>query len=134
MILVMVTVSTITFFISHSLPGDPVALWVGDHPTKEQLEMAKKNLGLDRPIHEQYVSFLRNKGLNKIAEKLGEEATETIVAAVTSKRNQTISESADLIFVLMVLLAEMKISPEEVFEELIKREGISGHVEKLQRN
>ena len=60
MILVMVTVSTITFFISHSLPGDPVALWVGDHPTKEQLEMAKKNLGLDRPIHEQYVSFLRN--------------------------------------------------------------------------
>tara|TARA_Y100000590_G_scaffold456750_1_gene607949 strand:- start:4439 stop:4762 length:324 start_codon:yes stop_codon:yes gene_type:complete len=81
-----------------------------------------------------YVSYLRNKGLNKIAEKLGEEATETIVAAVTSKRNQTISESADLIFVLMVLLAEMKIFPEEVFEELIKREGTSGHVEKLQRN
>ena len=80
-----------------------------------------------------YVSHLRKKGLNKIAEKLGEEATETIIAAVASERTQTISESADLLFVLMVLLAEMGISPGEVFEELSKREGISGHDEKLQR-
>lgn len=58
MLVIMATVSTIAFFISYSLPGDPVSLWVGDHPTKEQLETAKKNLGFDRPIHEQYVSFL----------------------------------------------------------------------------
>ena len=60
MVLIMITVVTITFFISHSLPGDPVSLWVGDHPTKEQLNTAKENMGFDRPIHEQYLSFLGN--------------------------------------------------------------------------
>ena len=57
--LILIIVSSITFLISHWLPGDPAALWVGDHPTKEQLEVTKKELGLDRPIHEQYVSFLK---------------------------------------------------------------------------
>ena len=48
--LILIIVSSITFLIAHWLPGDPAALWVGDHPTKEQLEIAKKELGLDRPI------------------------------------------------------------------------------------
>ena len=44
MIIVLTVVTTITFFVSRLLPGDPVSLWVGDHPTKEQLETAKKDL------------------------------------------------------------------------------------------
>ncbi|MDP6169439.1 MAG: ABC transporter permease [Candidatus Marinimicrobia bacterium] len=59
-VFVLIIVSTITFFLSHSLPGDPASLWVGDHPTKEQLETAKNKLGFDRPLIEQYVSFLQN--------------------------------------------------------------------------
>ena len=58
-VFVLVTVSTVMFFVSRSLPGDPVSLWVGDHPTKDQLETATKALGFDRPLHEQYVSYLR---------------------------------------------------------------------------
>ena len=44
MIIVLTVVSTITFFVSRLLLGDPISLWVGDHPTKEQLETAKKDL------------------------------------------------------------------------------------------
>lgn len=60
MLVIVTIVTTITFFISYSLPGDPVSLWVGDHPTKDQLEIAKKSLGLDRPAHKQFVSFIIN--------------------------------------------------------------------------
>lgn len=59
-VFVLFMVSTITFFISHALPGDPISLWVGDHPSKEQLEIAEKEFGFDRPIYEQYLSFLGN--------------------------------------------------------------------------
>ena len=44
MIIVLTVVSTITFFVSRLLPGDPISLWVGDHPTKEQLKLQKKIL------------------------------------------------------------------------------------------
>ena len=59
-VLVLFMVGTITFFISHSFPGDPVSLWVGDHPTKEQLEFANKKFGFDKPVYQQYFSFLKN--------------------------------------------------------------------------
>ncbi len=59
-IFVLFIVITITFFISHLLPGDPTYLWVGDHPTEEQMVRAKKELGLDRSVIEQYVSFCSN--------------------------------------------------------------------------
>jgi len=59
-VLVLFMVGTITFFISHTFPGDPVSLWVGDHPTKEQLELANEKFGFDKPVHQQYFSFLKN--------------------------------------------------------------------------
>lgn len=59
-VLVLFMVGTITFFISHSFPGDPVSLWVGDHPTREQLEFANEKFGFDKPVHQQYFSFLKN--------------------------------------------------------------------------
>ena len=47
MVIVLLVVTTITFFVSRLLPGDPTSLWVGDHPTKEQLKTAKKDLGFE---------------------------------------------------------------------------------------
>ena len=43
-------VITITFFIAHWIPGDPTALWVGSHPTEEQLDEARRVLGFDEPL------------------------------------------------------------------------------------
>ena len=51
MVIVLLVVTTITFFVSRLLPGDPTSLWVGDHPTKEQLKTAKKDLGFDTGVH-----------------------------------------------------------------------------------
>lgn len=59
MALIMIIVSSITFFIVRWLPGDPVFLWVGDHPTKEQIDRARSDLGLNQPLHKQYLSFLK---------------------------------------------------------------------------
>ena len=53
-------VITITFFIAHWLPGDPTALWVGPHPTEEQLEKARKTLGLDKSLAKQYINYISN--------------------------------------------------------------------------
>ena len=59
MVLIMLVVSSITFFIVRWLPGDPVFLWVGDHPTKEQIESARNDFGFNEPIYKQYLSFLK---------------------------------------------------------------------------
>ena len=80
-----------------------------------------------------YVASLYRKGRNKIAQKVGEEAVETAIAAVDGSHDEVIAESADLIFHLMVLWADMDIRPEEVYAELARREGISGIEEKNSR-
>jgi phosphoribosyl-ATP pyrophosphohydrolase len=80
-----------------------------------------------------YVAKLHGRGLNKIAEKLGEEAVETIVAAVAKDKAETVAESADLLFHMMVLWSAKGITPDEVFAELARREGVSGIDEKKSR-
>lgn len=80
-----------------------------------------------------YVASLRAKGRAKMAEKLGEEAVETIIAAVQDDREATVGESADLLFHLMVLIADIDISLEDVVAELARREGLSGLEEKASR-
>lgn len=80
-----------------------------------------------------YVAKLYSKGLEKIAEKVGEEAIETLIAALREGREKTIAESADLLFHLMILWAEMGIQPDDVMAELAGREGMSGLVEKANR-
>jgi phosphoribosyl-ATP pyrophosphohydrolase len=80
-----------------------------------------------------YVARLHGKGLNKIAEKLGEEAVETIVAAVAKDKAATVAESADLLFHLMVLWSAKGVTPDEIFAELARREGVSGIDEKKGR-
>lgn len=80
-----------------------------------------------------YVASLRTKGRAKMAEKVGEEAIETVIAAVQDDRNGAIGESADLLFHLMVLIADMDITLEQVVAELARREGLSGLEEKASR-
>lgn len=80
-----------------------------------------------------YAAKLFDKGREKIAQKVGEEAVEVVIDAIAKKRKGVISESADLLFHLLVLWAEMGVSPEEVVKELEKRKGTSGLEEKKNR-
>ncbi len=90
---------------------------------------------------ESYVASLHQKGLNKILEKVGEEATETIIAAKdvgsTDDReaalNAVVKETADLWFHTLVMLSHLELGPEQVLEELRERFNISGLVEKSSR-
>ena len=81
-----------------------------------------------------YVAKLNAKGLGKIAQKLGEEATETIIAALSEGREELVGESADLLFHLLVLLGSKGIPLAAVLAELDRREGVSGIAEKASRN
>ena len=83
---------------------------------------------------ESYVARLHKKGLNKILEKVGEEATETIIAAKDCNREDTIKETADLWFHTLVMLQHLDISGLDVLEELGRRYGTSGLKEKASRN
>ena len=82
---------------------------------------------------ESYVAKLTSKGLRKIAQKVGEEAVETVIAAVGKDRPELVRESADLLFMLMVLWAEMGVTPEDIYAELAEREGTTGLDEKRAR-
>ena len=73
------------------------------------------------------------RGTQKVAQKLGEEAVELVIEAVARNRPATISESADVLYHLMLLLVDASIRPEEVWAELCRREGISGIAEKASR-
>jgi phosphoribosyl-ATP pyrophosphohydrolase len=80
-----------------------------------------------------YVAKLTQAGRAKIAQKLGEEAVETVIAAVANDSAEVIKESADMIFHLGVLLADMGLSFDDVLAELDRREGVSGIAEKAGR-
>lgn len=80
-----------------------------------------------------YVAKLTGRGRGKIAQKVGEEAVETVIAAMTNDREGAIGESADLLFHLLVLLADMGIALDDVCDELDRREGVSGIAEKAAR-
>lgn len=81
-----------------------------------------------------YVAHLHAKGLGKIAQKLGEEATETVIAALMGDEAEVIAEAADLVFHLMVLLGAKGVKLEKVLAELDRREGTSGLDEKAARS
>ncbi len=80
-----------------------------------------------------YVAKLFAKGLPKIAQKVGEEATESVIAALSGSNDELVGEAADLLFHLMVLLAVKDISLAQVLAELDRREGTSGIAEKAAR-
>ncbi|AFT68918.1 Phosphoribosyl-ATP pyrophosphatase [Alloalcanivorax dieselolei B5] len=84
-----------------------------------------------------YVASLYHKGLNRILEKVGEEAVETLLAArdleAGGEAQALISETADLWFHSMVMLAHLGLHPDQVLAELERRFGLSGHEEKASR-
>ena len=88
---------------------------------------------------ESYVASLHEKGLNKILEKVGEEATETIIAAKDFAQvksdggDAVISETADLWFHTMVMLSHLDLTPQQVLDELENRFNMSGLEEKASR-
>ena len=80
-----------------------------------------------------YTARLLHQGRAQIAKKMGEEAVETAIAAVSRDSDAVVSESADLIYHLLVLWADCGIDPSEVWAALEKREGTSGLAEKAAR-
>ena len=81
-----------------------------------------------------YVARLYAKGLDTILKKIGEEATETVMAAKDGDSQKIIYETADLWFHSMVLLAQQGLGPDDVLKELDRRFGLSGLEEKANRN
>jgi phosphoribosyl-ATP pyrophosphohydrolase len=80
-----------------------------------------------------YVAALLAKGDDAILKKIGEEATETVMAAKDGDKIRVIAEVADLWFHCLVLLGRQGLGPADVLRELARREGISGHAEKAAR-
>lgn len=80
-----------------------------------------------------YVAALFARGDDAILKKIGEEATETVMAAKDGDKMKVCSEVADLWFHCLVLLARHGLSPDDVLAELARREGVSGHAEKAAR-
>jgi phosphoribosyl-ATP pyrophosphohydrolase len=76
---------------------------------------------------------LLSRGTAKVAQKFGEEAVECLIEAVAGNRDALIAESADVLYHLIVLWVSVGVSPDEVWEELKRREGISGIAEKAAR-
>ncbi len=80
-----------------------------------------------------YVAKLASRGRGKIAQKVGEEAVETVIASLSGDRQALTGEAADLIFHLMMLLADADVPFDAVLDELERREGVSGLAEKAAR-
>ena len=75
----------------------------------------------DNPVETSYVNKLRTKGLNKIAQKVGEEGVETVIAALAETEKDLINEASDLVFHLMVLLRERNLNLETIAKNLESR-------------
>ncbi len=80
-----------------------------------------------------YVASLYAKGLDEILKKIGEEATEVIIAAKSGEKNAIIHETADLWFHTLVMLAQQDLNPDDILVELSRRFGLSGLEEKAKR-
>lgn len=99
----------------------------------EILEARKNNANAESS----YVSSLHQKGLNKILEKVGEECTETLLAAkdaqTSGDNSELIYETADLWFHSLVMLSHLGTNADAVLQELARRFNVSGHDEKASR-
>jgi|GEM_PF-58930 len=117
----------------------------GDTDLSDDFDFTEAILTLEKDLHQRrsadpkdsYTASLFNKGINKILEKVGEEAFEVVLAAKDTQdvasRVDLISEVADLWYHLAVMLRYLNIPQSAIFEELKKRQGTSGHTEKAHR-
>ncbi|MBL1227886.1 phosphoribosyl-ATP diphosphatase [Enterococcus sp. BWB1-3] len=77
----------------------------------------------EQPKEGSYTNYLFDKGLDKILKKVGEESTEVIIAAKNNDQEELIYETADLVYHMLVLLAEKGVSLDEIKAELEERQG-----------
>lgn len=80
-----------------------------------------------------YVAKLYANGMDAILKKVGEEAIETVIAAKGGSKQEIIYETADLWFHTLIMLAKADLKPRDILDELARREGLSGLVEKENR-
>jgi phosphoribosyl-ATP pyrophosphohydrolase len=104
---------------------------MSDTVLKQLAEVLESRKGADPDSS--YVAKLYDKGLDSILKKIGEEATETVMAAKDGAPEKIVYEVADLWFHTMVLLAQQGLGPEDVLKELERRFGLSGLEEKASR-
>ena len=78
----------------------------------------------ETPKEGSYTNYLFDKGLDKILKKVGEEATEVVIAAKNEDPRELVYETADILYHLLVLLVEKGVSYEAILEELASREGV----------
>ena len=99
------------------------------------LKMIARTLELRKQAEPEtsYVAGLYAQGINAVLKKIGEEATEVVIAANSGDKNAIIHETADLWFHTLVMLAQCNLGPEEILNELEKRFGQSGLEEKANR-
>lgn len=111
-------------------PNDPPPA-----PSADVLERISAVLEARRGANpdESYVARLHHKGLDAILKKVGEEATEAVLAAQRGDREQIVYETADLWFHSLIMLSARGVSPHEVLAELERRFGLSGLDEKAAR-
>jgi len=102
MVGVIFVVVTITFFIAHWLPGDPTALWVGSRPTEEQLEVARKTLGLEKSLAKQYIHYISNIFQGDLGTSL---RTKQPITTELSSRFSATFELVSVSMLLSVLIA-----------------------------
>jgi phosphoribosyl-ATP pyrophosphohydrolase len=100
--------------------------------TLDELESRIAIRGAASP-DESYTAKLLGRGMEKCAQKLGEEATEAVIAAVTGNRAELVTESADVLYHLLVVLRVGGVPLGEVMAELDRRTGQSGLAEKASR-
>ncbi|GMR19689.1 MAG: phosphoribosyl-ATP diphosphatase [Gammaproteobacteria bacterium] len=109
---------------------------MNDKVATEQVLNALARVLEERKTHSpesSYVASLYHKGLDTILKKVGEEATETVIAAKSGDKEQIIYETADLWFHTLVMLAQQGLGPDDILKELSRRFGLSGLEEKAAR-
>ncbi len=85
----------------------------------------------DNPKEGSYTCYLLDKGIDKILKKVGEECSETIIAAKNGDSSETVYETADLIYHLTVMMVQQNIPLEDVLAELYKRSEKTGNLKKF---
>lgn len=85
----------------------------------------------DNPQEGSYTCYLFDKGIDKILKKVGEECSETIIAAKNGDNNETVLEISDLLYHLMVMMVQQGIKIEDVYAELEKRSEKTGNLKKF---
>jgi phosphoribosyl-ATP pyrophosphohydrolase len=113
--------------MSSSLPSQDVLAQLA-----QVIESRRPSVGGDP--EKSYVARLMTKGTDAILKKVGEEATETVMAAKDGDAAKVVHEVADLWFHTMVLLAHLDLKPSDVLAELARREGLSGLEEFARRS